>query len=298
MNIISLIYLISLSAIWGFSFLFMRLAVPYLGPVWLVEARVGIGAVFLLILAILIGNRLHIKQYWRQFAILGFFNMAFPFVLFAYAAQTLTASMLAVLNSTAPIWGVLIALLLRGGKLSVRTVIGLILGVLGVYLLVSLDPVILHPNAVLAIIATIIASGSYGIASNYAAASDKIEPIRGSHGTMWAATLMLLPFLAFSPVVATPSSEAVLAVVLLGVLCSGFAYILYYSLINRIGAASALTVTYLVPMFGILWGHIFLDEVVGLHTLYGACLVLLGTALVTGFSFKIVFSGTPSKNER
>ncbi len=287
MSATNLLQLLILSAIWGASFLFMRIAVTDLGPVGLNTFRVGLAALFLYLVARIIRDQLPRPIPWRHFLILGLVNTALPFLLFAYAAQTLTASLLSIFNSTAPIWGALIAALWTREAMSPKTITGLLLGILGVYLLVGLDTQVSSGSlAWTAIAASLAAPFCYGLASNYARHAAPLSPFANAHGSMWAATLMFIPLLPFFPATATPSGGIMLAVAALGVLCTGIAYLLYFRLVRDIGAAPALTVTYLIPMFGILWGVVFLDEAIGWHTLLGTAVVLSGTAFVTGFSFR------------
>jgi drug/metabolite transporter (DMT)-like permease len=284
MNAASVARLLILSAIWGGSFIFMRIAVPALGPVVLMELRVLLAALFLAGVAHFLKSRLAASTHWRHYLILGFFNSALPFLLFGYAALTLPASLMAILNATAPIWSTFIGVLWLRHRLTPKAALGLGLGVAGVALLVGLDQAMLHPGAGLAVVAVLAAALCYGIASLYARQARAVEPIANAHGSMWAATLWLLPASFFFAPPALPSGDILLAVVVLGVVCSGVAYLLYFRLIAEIGAAPALTVTFLIPLFGVLWGWLFLAEVVGWHTLAGAFIVIVGTALVTGFS--------------
>ncbi|WP_163134198.1 DMT family transporter [Agarivorans sp. Alg241-V36] len=297
MELASIIRLLLLSAIWGSSFLFMRIAAPVLGPAMLIELRVGFAALFLLMVGYFLKKKLHLKQHWRHYFILGFFNSALPFLLLAYAAQTLSASLLSILNATAPIWGAIISALWLRQALPSKKVLGLAIGVVGVAILVGFDNASIEPGAKLAIAASIGAAVCYGIASSYAHSAKSVEPFANAHGGMWASTILVLPALLFFPVHETPSSNLLLSVVFLGVVCSGVAYLLYYRLISDVGASSALTVTFLIPIFGIFWGSVFLQESIGWSTVVGTMIILLGTALVTGFSPRQVFAARKSKSK-
>ena len=283
MNTANMLRLVLLAAIWGSSFLFMRIAAPVLGPAVLIEYRVGFAAVFLAIVGVILKKKLDLRANWKHYLILGLLNSAFPFLLFAFAARTLSASVLSVLNATAPMWGALIGALWSRQAISGRSALGLILGTAGVALLVGFDHVTSRPGAGIAIAAALVAAVSYSIASAYAKTAKSVEPFANAHGSMWAATLLVIPVLPFFPAPAEPTIGIMGAALALGVLCSGIAYILYFKLIQDVGPTSALTVTFLNPLFGILWGAIFLGEVVGWHTVLGAAIVITGTALVTGF---------------
>ena len=283
MSTASLARLLLLAAIWGGSFLFMRVAVPTLGPTLLIAWRVSLAAVFLAGVALLQRRRLHARARWRHYLMLGACNSALPFLLFAFAAQTLSASLLSILNATAPIFAALIASLSTRALPSPRIAFGLALGVTGVAVLVSFDALMLQPGASLALVAGLAAALSYGIASTYAKSVRNVDAFGNAHGSMWAATLLIAPAVPFFPAHAAASADVVAAVLALGVICSGVAYLLYFRLIADLGAASALTVTFLIPVFGVLWGSVFLGERVGWYTLVGSSIVIVGTALVTGF---------------
>jgi drug/metabolite transporter (DMT)-like permease len=287
MSTANLLRLILLAAIWGGSFLFMRIAAPVLGPAVLIEYRVVFAALFLAGMALLLKKPLAWRTHWRHYLILGLFNSALPFVLFAFAARTLTASVLSVLNATAPIWGALISAVWQRKMVSPRVMLGLVLGTAGVALLVGFDQVSTHAGAGLAIAAATLAAFNYGIASTYAKSAKSVEPFANAHGSMWAAALVTLPALAIFPQPAPATVGIMGAALLLGVLCSGIAYLIYFGLIRDVGPTSALTVTFLNPLFGILWGSLFLHEVVGWYTVVGAAIVISGTALVTGYQPKL-----------
>ena len=282
MSAANLLRLFLLAAIWGGSFLFMRIAVPALGPAVLIEYRVTFAGVFLLAVALVLRKKLDVRANWGHYLVLGFFNSALPFFLFAFAARTLSASVLTVLNATAPMWGALIGAIWTRKGISLRTAAGLALGTVGVTLLVGFDHVTARPGAGVAIAGALIAAFCYGIASQYAKTARTVEPFANAHGSMWAAALLTVPLLPFFPSPGVPTVGIMGATLALGIVCSGVAYIMYFKLIADVGATSALTVTFLTPVFGILWGALFLGEVIGWYTVVGAAIVLLGTALVTG----------------
>lgn len=288
MNSTNMLRLVALAAIWGGSFLCMRIAAPVLGPALLIEYRVGLAALFLALVTWWLARRgqhapLDLRRNWRHFLMLGLFNSALPFVLFAFSARTLSASLLSVLNATAPMWGALVGAVWARQRVSARSALGLVLGTIGVALLVGLDHASAREGAGLAVVAALIAALSYSIASQYASTAKSVPPLANAHGSMWAATLLVLPLLPFSSAPLPVTSTVVIAVAALGILCSGIAYVIYFRLIDEVGTTSALTVTFLNPLFGILWGALFLHETIGWHTILGAAIVLLGTALVTGY---------------
>ncbi|WP_197053871.1 DMT family transporter [Chitinibacter sp. ZOR0017] len=273
-----------LAAIWGASFLFLRVAVPTLGPVWLIAGRIGFAALFLGAVAALLRQGLPLGE-WRHFLVLGLLNTALPFLAYGFAARQLNASLMSILNATAPIWGAIIMASLQR-RLPARSVmLGLLLGMLGVAVLVGFDRVSSQPGAAWAIGACLGATLCYGLASSYAKLkASHLAPFKSAHGSMWGATLLVLPLLTVSSPAASPTPLVWGAVLALAILCTGVAYLLYFRLVRDIGAASTLTVTFLIPIFGVLWGALLLGEHIGSNTLAGGLIILLGTALVTGFN--------------
>lgn len=284
MSTTSLVRLLTLAALWGGSFLFMRIAANPLGPVVLIEARVGFAAITLLVVAFYLKNKLKFTDNIKHFFILGLFNSALPFLLFAYSAQFLNVSTLAILNSTSPIWAAIIGVFMAKKMLPKHVSIGLILGIIGVSVLVGWQGLRIGESVILPITSALMAALSYGIATNYAKNAPQVKAYDNAHGSMWASVIIILPLLPFFPVRESLTFDIFTAVLLLGVFCTGLAYLLYFRLIADLGAPSALSVTFLIPLFGILWGHLFLDEVIGLTTLIGSILVITGTVFVTGFS--------------
>ena len=290
MSIASLLRLICLAAIWGGAFIFTRVGAPILGPTLLIESRVGLAALFLVVVSLIIRSDLQVRENWNHYLILGFVNAALPFLLFGFAAQTLSASLLSILNDTSPIFGAILGALFAGQMLSKRKIFGLGLGIAGVALLVGFEKTSLQPGAGMAVAAALAASLCYGIAATYAKRANSVSPFRKTHGSMWAATLLIAPAVYFFPANEPATMGVMLSVLALGVVCSGIAFLLYFRLVADIGPASTLTVTFLIPIFGIIWGHIFLREEVGWYTLGGAAIILSGTALATGFSYNDIFA--------
>jgi len=284
MSAANFLKLITLAAIWGGSFLFMRVAAPVLGPVLLIQCRVALAAVFLIGLAVLWRKPLDVRAHWKHFLILGLVNTAIPFVLFAWAAQILPASLESVLNATAPIWGAILGALWTRTLPSPKTAAGLILGIAGVAILVGLDARGLTPQVLLAAGGALLAAGCYAVAALYSKAAKSVDAFSNAHGSMWAATLCLAPVTPFFPMHAMPGFWVALSVLLLGILCSGVAYVIYFGLMDAVGASQTLSVTFLIPVFGILWGNLFLHEPISPHMVIGGLVVLAGTALITGFN--------------
>ena len=268
MNGKSVIDLLVLSSIWGSSFLFMRVGAPVVGPTMLIILRVGLAALFLLMVGLALKKQLHLKQHWQHYVILGALNSAIPFLMFAYAAQTISASLLSIMNATAPIWGALFTVIWERKAIAKKTVFGLLLGVIGVSTLVGFDHSMSQQGAVLAMLAALGAAGFYGSASLYARharhkGKNPPDAFGNAHGSMWTSTIMLLPVLFFFPMREVPSTTVMGAIFMLGVLCSGVALLIYFRLIANVGATSALTVTFLIPLFGVFWGHTLLGEPIG-----------------------------------
>ena len=286
MPLASVLRLVLLASIWGGSFLFMRLTANSLGPAVLIEGRVLAAALFLLLMSLYLRRQLPFVSHIKHFFIIGAFNTALPFLMFAYAAQTLNASTLAILNSTAPLFGAVIASLWQKEPLKLKAGLGLLIGIFGVSVLAGQQVMALGEQGLLAILACLLAASMYGFSANYAKVAPSVAPFENAHGSIWAAVIIVLPLIPFMPIRDPITLPISLSVLVLGVVCTGIAYLLYFRLVKDDGPASALSVTFLVPLFGILWGRFFLGEAIGLNTLLGALLVITGTILVTGFSFK------------
>ncbi|WP_445372800.1 DMT family transporter [Methylomonas sp. HW2-6] len=283
MTLADALRLLLLAAIWGGSFLLMRISAPILGLAYVAEGRVFSAALFLSVLAVF-GKRLGgLWRNWRYLLVMGFFNVALPFSLFAYAAATLSTSQLSVLNATAPIWAYAIGLTLGIEKLAWKRICGMFMALSGVALLFWGLLAVSPGQFLLPVISSLAAAFSYGIATNYAKARARLAPFDTAHGSLWAAALLLLPMVFLWPLKQLPTVESIMAVAGLGIVCTGIAFPLYYRLIRDIGASSALTVTFLNPMFATLWGALYLAETVTPRHILGMAVILVGTALSTGF---------------
>ena len=278
--------LLLLSALWGASFIFIRVAVPELGPFVLVELRVGLAAVVLVLAAVALGRLQKLRGRWRQFVVLASVNAAIPFTLISASELYLTASLAAILNSTTVMFTAIVAAVWMGDALTVRKIVGVVIGVVGVTVLVGWDPVDLDLAVVLSVGAMLAASLSYGLAAVYAKKTFAgSPPLTIAIGQQTAAAVLMLPLAAASLPAERPSAAATISVISLALLSTAVAYMLYYRLISNVGPTSTSTVTLLVPLFGLLFGVLLLDEPVGLGTLVGLVLILSSVTLITGLGF-------------
>jgi drug/metabolite transporter (DMT)-like permease len=268
--------LVTLAAIWGASFLFMRIAAPVIGPVATADVRMLIAGGALAAYYAFARFDVQWGRWWRYYLLIGALNSAAPFLLFGYAALDLSVGLMAVLNATSPMWGALLSALVLRERLSPGRIAGLILGVIGVALLSGAE----GSTRWLAILAGLAAAFCYGLTGVVLRRWGRQTTARGmAAGTQLMGGVLLLPLFALSPP-AWPSAQVVLAVLALGLVCGALAYVLYFRLIADIGATGALTVTYLIPIFGVLWGVLFLGEALSAAMIAGALVVIAGTVLV------------------
>ncbi len=275
--------LMLLGALWGGSFLFIRVAVPALGPFVLMELRVGLAVVALTLYAVVVGRLSKLRARWREFLIIGTVNTAIPFSLIAAAEIYLTASLAAILNSTTVLFTALVAAVWMGDPLTMRKVVGVILGIIGVAVLVGWDPIELSGVVLLSVGAMLAASLSYALGAVYIKRTFKgIPPLSMSLGQLTGGAIVLLPLAAASLPGERPSAAVTLCVLGLALLSTAVAYLLYFRLIENVGPTSTVTVTLLVPLFGLLFGVLLLDEPFGWGTLAGLAIILSSVTLVTG----------------
>jgi drug/metabolite transporter (DMT)-like permease len=272
-----------LSALWGASFIFIRVAVPGLGPFVLVELRVGLAAAALALCAALLGRLPKLRARWKQFALLGLVNVAIPFCLISAAEINLTASLAAILNSTTVMFTAVVAAVWMGEALTARKLFGVVLGTIGVTVLVGWDPIAVDWAVVLSVGAMLAASLGYALGSVYAKRTFVgSPPLAIAIGQLTTASVLVMPLAALSVPDQRPSAIVALSVLGLALPSTAVAYMLYFRLISNVGPTSTSTVTLLVPLFGLLFGVVLLDEPVGLGTLAGLVLILSSVTFVTG----------------
>ena len=276
---------VALAAIWGASFFFMRLAVVDFGPLSTAAVRVLIGSAFLLPVLLWRGQGALLRQHWRALLVVGVLNSGLPFALYAFALMSITTGLSAILNATTPMFGALVAWLWLGERLTPWRLVGLGLGFAGVTVL-AWDQASFRGgelSALWAVLACLGACLSYGLAASFTRLRlSQLPPLVTATGSQIGASVGLaLPALLTWPA-QLPGRTAWLAVLAVGVVCTGVAYLLFYRVIARAGPSRALTVTYLIPLFAVVYGVLLLDEHFTPAMLTGGLVILLGTALSTG----------------
>ncbi len=281
MSLSALLQLLALSALWGASFLFIRLASPQLGPTVLAGMRVGLATLALTALMLLLRQRWP-WAHWRSLLWISVMAVALPFVLFAWAGLHLPSSYSALINTLYVVFGCLFGAWLKIDTLSTRKVLGCIVGILGIALIVRLGPIDLTPPILLACLACLIGAACYGLATPLTKkALTHLEPLPVATLNHLGAFVLLLPVALPAVPQAHFSVQALGVVSILGIVTSGLAYWWCLRIMRHISNAAALTPAFMIPLFGVLWGHLFLDEPVSWTMLLGAALALVGVALIS-----------------
>lgn len=281
MRTVDLARLLLLASIWGASFLFMRILAPVLGPLWLAELRGGIAGIAMLLFMLATRRALHFKKNGVHYLVIGTIGSALPFALYSFAALNIPAGYSAIVNATSPLWGALVGMLMLGETLTPRKVTGLVVGVVGVAFLVRLGPVELNFPVVVAVLACATATLCYALTGVYAMKKTAgiPSPLMAT-GSQLSAALVLLPFVPLAPVRGEVTGFIVVIACALALLCSAIAYVLYFRLLADVGPTKALTVTFLIPLFALVWARLFLHEPITMTMLIGCALVALAMWLV------------------
>ena len=276
--------LIGLSALWGASFLFIRISSPVFGPLVLAGLRVGLATLTLLFLM------KGLKQgwpwaYWRELFLLGALSVAVPFLFYAWAALRLPAGYSALLNTTAVVFGTLSSSWMKEDTLTTQKLVGCLLGFAGVALILQLGPVTLNNATIAAALASLTASACYGISTPLMKrATKRMQPLAIAAGIHAAALLLILPGAVWALPQAQFTWTAMGAVAVMGVVTSGLAYWAHLRIIRHVSPVAAMSPVFLVPVFGVTWGHLLLGEELSSGIFLGGALVLMACALVTGFN--------------
>ena len=275
--------LLLLGSLWGASFIFIRIAAPVLGPIWLIDLRVWIAGIVLLIYALIVRKLPDFKKEWKYYLMLGLLNAAIPFSLIAYSAVHLNASLTAILNATTPLFTAIVARIWLKEYLSVRKVIGILIGLVGVCILMGWSSVPFTLEVWLSIGASLTAALFYGIGSVYTKLTFTNTPALSlSIGQQLAAGIILIPLSVVTVPTATISLTVMIAVLGLAVLCTAIGYLLYFYLVEHVGPTKTVSVTFLVPLFGIFWGILLLNEHITLGTIVGLIVIFIGVILMNG----------------
>jgi len=274
---------IALAALWGASFLFMRMGAAEFGPVALAAVRVVGASLFLLPVLAWRHELPALRANWKPIFIVGITNSALPFLCFSYAALTISAGLSSIFNATTPLFGTLFAALWLKDRLTPSRIAGLAIGFCGVLWLVWDKAGVSNGDAASAIAACLAATVLYGFSASYTKKRlHGVPPMALAAGSQLAASVVLLPpAIALWPAT-MPGTTAWSAALLLALLCTGVAYVLYFRLIAHIGPANAVSVTFLIPAFAVLWGALVLGEAVSSTMLASCAVILAGTALSTG----------------
>ena len=268
-----------LGALWGSAFMFIKIGTPDFGPIALVNSRLIIAS--FIFLPILLRKKYLplLKPIWKHALVISISNNVIPFTLFSYASLGANSNILAILNATTAFNTMIIAYLWLGEKVSIKQIFGLALGFLGVLILVNPQSA---EATLIASLSCLIASVFYSFSAVFiqknAAKTNKLVLIGWS---LVFSSIIMMPMSYFYLPTKLPSLEATLAVIWLGAISTGFAFLGWVRLIEKIGAVKTSTVAYFLPIFGIIWGNIFLDEIISTTIIVGCLVILVGIFLAT-----------------
>lgn len=283
MRIADFFILLFLAAIWGASFLFMRISAADFGPVPLIAFRMGLAGLALAPVLLKKEARKMALDHWWQLLISGVFGSALSFILLSYATLTLSAGFTSLMNSSVPVFSALLAAIFLGERLRISQFLGLALGILGVVILVWGKLEFHKDGRGWPITACVIACLFYGFGAIWIKSKLRdVPPLIASSGSLLGAGLVLTPFALASLPDTLPTAQSWLSAIALSLLCTALAFVLFFRLIRRTGATAATSVTFLIPFFGIFWGWLILNEVVTSQMITGMIVTLLGTGLTTG----------------
>lgn len=296
MRVADYLRLLLLAAIWGASFLFMRIVVPQFGAINTAFLRVFFGFAGLAVILFMLKSSFDFKGKFKSSVILGVINSGLPFLMYCLAAKWLPAGYSAILNATTPLMGALVGFSCFAEKLTLRKWAGMLLGLVGIIVITTIGEASSADKQIAGVIACLIATGCYGVASfltrSWISNKGGLDPKIVAFGSQMGASIFLMPFFLWStsigPTVDWLQQEAWVSVIAVGVICTAFAYILYFRLIADVGPLRSLTVTFLIPPFGMLWGYIVLGEIVNNGFIIGAAIIGVAVWMVVSPEKKLI----------
>jgi drug/metabolite transporter (DMT)-like permease len=277
------VILVALAAIWGSSFMFARISVSEFGVLPLSAARSAIAALTLYAIMVMSGKAGQFWRHWKHFCVLGLISTGLPFTFITLSTQYSTAGFASILNALTPIMSAGVAWVWLREKLTLTMVTGICLSFIGVIFMITDTQSVSSELIFLPVLFGLLSSFFYGLTGNYSRKFMTGVPsiVLATGCQVFAALFMVPPALFLWPDTAISTAGWINATIL-GLLCTGLAFILYFHLLENIGVARTVIVTYLIPVFGMLWGFIFLDETITHSMIGGASLILSGIALTTG----------------
>ena len=275
--------LVALGAMWGASYLFMRVAVPHLGPALMIEARVLMAGLLLLGYLLFTRRASGWRTHWRPWVFVALVGTAIPFMLIAEALRTIDASTASILNALVPLFTTIVALMWIRDPITPAKSAGIVLSIAGTAVLVGWTPQPMTGKELLAASMSVGATLLYGINIVYSRVRLRdAAPAATSAYTLLFAAVALLPFTPLDRDLSAVPTAAWLALLGLAIVSTTVAFIYYYRLIADIGPVKASTVTLLVPVFGMIWGVAFLGEPLTPGRIAGCAIILFGCALILG----------------
>ena len=263
-----------LGAVWGSAFMFIKIATPELGPIALVNIRLAVAGLIFIPFLLQKKYLKHFKSNIKNILVLSIVNTALPFSLFAFASLESSSNMLSILNGTTAIMAVVISTIWLKVKLNVYQIMGVFVGLFGIIVLANPDNIYISTKATIFCLG---AAFCYALSANY------IQKFAHKTNTTvligWSlviASILLIPLTLLNLPSQFPSPKVIFSILWLGVISTGIAFLGYVRLIEKIGAVKTATVAYFIPVFGVIWGYIFLSEPITLQILIGMMLILTG----------------------
>jgi drug/metabolite transporter (DMT)-like permease len=286
MSLVDLVLLFVLAAIWGASFLFMRVLAPILGPILTAGSRSLIAGLFLVLVFQFMRTRLDWKKNLRHYLVVGALNSALPFALFSWAALYIPSAISSIVNALTPLWGAIFGALILGEALTARKIGGIAVGIAGVVVIALFGTGASRADLgaeLLPVLACLLATLCYGFTGAYIRRWAKGVPSRAmtASSLLVAGLILLVPSALTAPALSSVTPATWGLAVLFALLCSALAYLMYFRLLASAGLTPALSVTLLIPVFAFLWSWIFLGETLRPAAFGGAALVLGGTLFIT-----------------